>query len=1016
MRGLEISVLGPLAVRRDGQSVRLESVLARRLVVLLALERGAPLPDGVIVDRLWPGDVPPTAIQSLRNTVARARKVLGADAVERVGGGYRLVIQWRGLDVEDLELRVEEARRLLAVGQPFDAVEQLGEARRSMRRGDLLADVAEEVWAAPDVARIGELVAMAEELWGEGMICAGRHQEVVPELARAAREQPLREQRWGQLMVALARDGRQTEALRAFQEARSILSEAGIDPCPSLCALEKRVLAQDPTLLESSSSSSAAGVARLPLYLSPFMGREDLLDTVRDRVAHHRLVTLSGPGGVGKTRLAVEAASSVAARYPGGTPFVDLTVAVNGDVVPYVLGSALGLMAEGDVTGGGDPVERVIVALQARRCLVILDNAEHVLAAARRVTLSILHRCPGVSVLVTSRMLLDVPGEAHVVVGPLPLPDLSAKPEVLMTVPSVALFRALSADAASPLDEGELRATAEVVASLDGLPLAIELAARLTRSLAPVHIASELTRRRALLDLTDGRGPPRHRSIRSVLDWSHELLEPEDRKVFRRLGAFAAPFTLESAERIAALDDGGGNVTSSLARLVDASLLVVERSSPSRYRLLDVYRHYARERLEEAGEAPEVEDRLVSWYVEFAEREAPRVLGPGQRSATALLRAELDNLRDLLRRLPGVDSRAALRISGALTEFWLIAGLCAEGPEWMTRALDGAPPTATPERVRALLGRGRATGTYGGLARQLPGIEEAAELALSLGDRELVAFAHLWLCVARAWSRDDKGAAEAFVTAHEAAGELPWVKLMLQFYSGLGAGRRGDLTRAQASVRSAVQGLVHLGDQATAASMLLHLGMLEQRQGRVDDARRDLEDSLRLARGLDMPVLEAHARYTQGLIAIDGSESSAFEQVSRSREELEALGDIGCVNGCNRVLAGLLLERGDVGEALQHLRERLDTVADWDDQEFGLSLLEIACAYHQQHRTDEAGRLVATAEVLFTGSGIGLGPREHARLAEVRRTIEEALAAEASVPDRSDRVLGKQDAVALARA
>jgi len=560
---MEFRILGPLEVRASGRAVEISGAKRRALLGVLVLEANRPVSTQRLALALWGPDAPPSAIKAVQVQVSRLRRALGETGVlETTPAGYRLLVGAGELDLERFERALAAGRRALAAGDFDRAAELLQGALRLWRRAPL-EEFAWAPFAAPEIRRLEELRLIAVESRVEAELAAGRHAELVAELQRLTGEHPWRERLHAQLMLALYRSGRQADALAAYRQARAVMvGQLGIEPGAELHDIHEAVLAHDATL--DAPTPALRRASALPAAPNRTIGRAaDIgLLSARLRADETRLIPLTGPVGVGKTRLALDAARAVAADFADGTAFVSLAAVKRpADVAAAIIG-ALGIFP---LSGESDEqaVERV---LAAKHVLLVVDNCEHLLAAA-----PFLARLPasgrGVTVLATSREPLTVQAEQVYPVLPLALPEPGSEADLgtLASVAAVALFceRARAHDPGFGLKEEHASAVAAICRQLDGLPLAIELAAARCGLLSPAEIA-------ARLHMALGTGvrdaPARQRTLRATLDWSHALLDADEQACFARFAVFTGGAGVPAAETIT----GAGVAT--LERLVAKSL------------------------------------------------------------------------------------------------------------------------------------------------------------------------------------------------------------------------------------------------------------------------------------------------------------------------------------------------------------------------------------------------------------------------------------------------------------
>ena len=567
-----VGVLGPLEVQLDGRPVAVGGGRLRALLACLALESGRPVSTGRLVDALWEEDLPADQVHALQSLVSRLRRALGnGSLVAPAPGGYRLDVE---VDADHFERLVADAR---ASADPERKGELLREAL-ALWRGPALADLVDYRFAAAAAARLQDLklAALADRVAAD--LALGHGDRLVGELEALCAEHPLHERLAAQLIAALSASGRQADALATYERVRLLLSEElGVPPGAELQAAHMAVLQGEQAPRRRSNLSAP---------VTSFVGREREIGQLGELLEHARLVTLLGPGGAGKTRLAREAVAGWVDRVADGVWMVELApVTAEVDIVPAVLG-ALGLREAvlREALVARDGLGRLLDVLGDRETILVLDNCEHLIAGVAELADRLLAGCPGLRLVATSREALAISGERLVAVPP------------LEQTPAQELF-ADRASAALPGfvmdDYGK-----EICRRLDGLPLALELAAARLRTLPVRELAQRLDDRFRLLTGGSRTALPRHRTLRAVVDWSWDLLDEPERRLARRLAVFSAGATVESASAVDETDALDG-----LAALVERSLLqVVPDSEPTRYRMLETLREYGLEKLEEAGE------------------------------------------------------------------------------------------------------------------------------------------------------------------------------------------------------------------------------------------------------------------------------------------------------------------------------------------------------------------------------------------------------------------------------
>jgi predicted ATPase/DNA-binding CsgD family transcriptional regulator len=614
----------------------------------------------------------------------------------------------------------------------------------------------------------------------------------------------------------------------------------------------------------------------LPTELSSFVGREKELAKVGRQLEGNRLLTLTGSGGCGKTRLALAVASEVVEGFEDGVWLVELAPLVDPSLVPQAVASALGLRDQ----PGRSPTEALSRYLGSKSVMLVLDNCEHLVEACATLAEALLRFCPRLRVLATSREALGITGEVAWPVPPLSLPDLRRMPdtESLSRYESARLFleRAAAVRPAFALTEQNAQAVAQICYRLDGLPLAIELAAARTKVLSVEEISERLDYSFELLASGGRTAMPRQRTLHATMDWSHDLLLDEERTLFRRLSVFAGSFNLEAAEAVCGADglerDG---VPELLWHLVDKSLVVArDRDGEARYRLLETVRQYGREKLDASGEEAEVGRRHAGFYVVLAEEAEHGLSGPEQGRWLTLLEAEHDNLRAALSWSlgEGGDVGLGVRLAAALGAFWSTRGYLSEGRRWLEGAVSRSGPVATQARAKALNGAGWVAMLQDEYGAARPLIEEGLALNRELGDEEGIASSLVILgSAAMMGRRDDVPVVALLEEAKELRPELEDQRtvarmVLLESMVMLGQDSRermvalNEVSLAQFRERKYTYGVV---------MCLTNLGLVMLAQGDYERATTLLREDLRLAQELD------HKLYIQycltGLAGVDAS-------------------------------------------------------------------------------------------------------------------------------------------------
>jgi len=695
-RLMQIGLLGELQVLDDDdRDVVVTGAKLRGLLVMLALQCGRVVPADQLVEGLWGPESSAAARNGLQGLVSKLRRALGsASVIATRGGGYALEVPPEAVDLHRFEQLVAAGRATASSGDLTAAIEILAKAE-SLWRGSALAEFAYEEFAAADITRISELRIAAVEERLDLELQLGRHRVVIGELESLVAAHPLRERLRGLLMIALYRAGRQADALRTFQDGRHILGEElGLDPGPELRQLEAAILAQDPSLDAPDfdarkAAPSTASRPTVPESLTPLVGRDREVLELTQLFRDHRFITLVGPGGVGKTRLALDVARNESARLSHGACLVELAHVGDPQGVTAAIGSALDLPDS----------NRLAEMIGEHELLILLDNCEHVITTAAEVAEDLLRRCPGLRILATSREGLRVGGEMIWPVPPLATDD------------AVQLFleRAKSAGASLATSEDVLAVVSDICVRLDGLPLAIELAAARTRAFPIQQIASRLNDRFRLLTGGSRTALPRQQTLRAVVDWSYELLFDDEQRVFERLSVFLGGCDLATAEAVCADESlDAADLGDIIQTLVDKSLVVaVPKGDDVRFTQLQTLAQYGREKLTERGDAERIRDAMAAHYARLCARSASAYIGDDQRTWLMTIDQEQDNLRGALEwAVANDDAETALTIAGGVSWPYWLAGTAVEAKRWLDDAFRCNGEVSDRTRALAMTGRG----------------------------------------------------------------------------------------------------------------------------------------------------------------------------------------------------------------------------------------------------------------------------------------------------------------------
>ncbi len=712
---MDFRILGPLEVSVDGEPLALGGPKQRALLAILLLHAGRVVSTDRLIEALWAEEPPTAADHAVRVIVSRLRKALGAsDSVLRTRRpGYVLCVEPGELDLHRFQRLLTDGRRARADDDAERAAQAL-RAAEGLWRGRPLADLEFEAFARTDVERLAELQLVAIEERIDAELALGRDAELVAELGQRTSEHPWRERLHAQLMLALYRSGRQAEALEAFARVReAFVEQLGIEPGAELAALHQAILVRDASLKPPLARRRSA----VPAPPNRTIGREDELVALGEKLRQSsvRLLTLTGPGGVGKTRLALEAARTVQADFTDGAQLVSLAAVARAQNVPATMLEALGIVA----LAGESTEEAVERFLAAKHLRLVADNCEHVLAAAPFLG-RLVSACPGLTVLATSREPLALHAEQLHPVSP------------LAGAAAATLFyeRAQAHDPGFDRGDASAEAVAQICRRVDGLPLAIELAAARCGLLSAAEINSRLSQLLEGIATGVRDAPTRQQTLRSTIDWSHALLSAPEQACFARFAVFAGGAGLQAAEAIT------GASLDTLDRLVAKSL--VTRHRPGRLGMLETIRGYAVERFTADADREAVRERHYRYFLAVAERHGTdrALLGADGRDHLQRLDDDLENFHAALEWALGTgDGDRAIALVGALARYWWARDRYTEMMTWMDRALSlsaGGGPSVP--RVRVLLIRSLALWPLGRSAERPAAVAELEAAARVLGD------------------------------------------------------------------------------------------------------------------------------------------------------------------------------------------------------------------------------------------------------------------------------------------
>jgi predicted ATPase/DNA-binding SARP family transcriptional activator len=947
-------MLGPLEVRTDDDSGSVLDVggsRLRALLIMLALRPGQLVPASQLIDGLWADQAPAGAVNALQALVSRLRRALPGAVIESRPAGYQLKLDPRCTDIVRFEELAAQGRAQLR-DDPAAAAVTLREAL-ALWRGPALLDVAGRDFGQAVIARLDELRLLATENRIDADLRTGVTATLVAELEGLVVAYPMREPLAARLMRALQACGRRGAALEVYEQVKERLVDTlGIDPSAELAALHLAILqADDPPAdlprdtepprntgpPRAATLASDAGIihTNLRAELTSFVGRDAELAQVAELLHTNRLVTLTGPGGAGKTRLSAEAARAELPEMPDGVWLVELAPVTDPADLMSALLDVLGLREQALLSGRlttrrpseqedpaadeqADVLGRLLTTLARQRTLLVLDNCEHLVAAAAVLADRILAACPQVRILATSREPLAITGEALCPVGPLTLPpalalspDFPERAGVLAARPpqsppgiddyaSVRLLtqRARAVIPEFKVTEANAPAVARICRALDGMPLAIELAAARLRTMAPEQVAARLNDRFQLLTGGSRTAMPRHQTLRAVVDWSWDLLDEAERLLWRRFSIFTGGATLEAVVQVCAGQGiGADQVLDLVTALTDKSLLTVRHEPDgARYRMLEIIRAYGQERLAEAGERDEVRRAHAEYFTHLAEISRDYLLGADQLVWLRKLSDDQDNLHAALRGMIAYgDGQRAVRLAAALGWYWSLRSLKVEGAELIADAVDLPRGPLAEQDTEALAGAymmgallsidtpaaGRAEAWFGIAEELVAAIPDPKDYTLRLVGPLSALFGTF----------ANQGVMLPSVFDDAVACAEPWVSatgLVMRGHVGLNFGRQH--VAAEEDFLTATGIFSGLGERWGLAMALSGLAMLEGWRGEHAAAADHLRRAVGLATEMDSAEDEVRSRlFLVREIWLLGEREAAYAELSRAQRDADRL-------------------------------------------------------------------------------------------------------------------------------
>ncbi len=904
---VKIGILGPLEVLTDGVAVPVTGSRLRALITRLALDAPAVVSTAALADALWPSGAPADPANALQSLISRVRKVLGnGGLVQQVADGYRLSTNRTDVDAMLFESLVRTGRRELREGSPAAAWETSRQAL-ALWRGVPLADAGDAEYAAGQRTRLTELRLDAHSDHLEAALALGRAADVLADVEMLAATEPFRERLTLLLIRALAAVGRTADALAAYDRYRDRLAdELGIDPGPEMQDLHLAVLRGD---APASDRPSAQGRRRtnVPAALTSFIGRQQELARVTGLLDSGRLVTVTGPGGAGKTRLAGEIAHRRSAVEPDGVWLVELAPVTDDRAIAPAMLAAIGLLDTKVVerrveTPSRDSPEYLLEVLAEARCLLLIDNCEHLIEPTAVLIDRLLAGCPGVRILATSREPLGISGEALCILPPLGLPPVGTDAREVLQYPAVQLLaeRASSVSNEFTVDDGTVADVVQVVRRLDGLPLAIELAAARLRVLPIREISARLSDRFRLLTGGSRTALPRHRTLRAVVEWSWDLLTADEKLLAERLAVFPGGATDDTAVAVCADHRLAARaVPELLMALADKSLLQVTGDEQVRYRMLETIREFGIERLADRGEVDVARAAHARYFGELVGRLDPVLRTSDQLDALATITAERDNILAGLRYLgespEDVRRAAALDLALSLTWYWTMISAGNEARQWLGFALAAVEGIEHPQRIWARCAWMVATLAAGGLGEETTSIADLRKDLLPI-------------------------AAELTDAPAPTPAALQILRPVLWFFGG-------DIEQADEAMRSVLQS----PDPWIRAAVLASRAGLAENIGDVDMMRTDIEASYTEFEAIGdhwglAGVLSARAQ----LRTLDGDLEGAAADYERALHYSGEMGSQEDLSFLHMRLAGLRIRTGDLGRARRDIEAiRNDVDGPW---------------------------------------------------------------------------------------
>lgn len=909
-----LTLLGPFRLERltpEGQPGERIALYSRKVESLLAYLALHPQEHSreQLAALLWGDSTDEQARGSLRRALNNLRQQLGDDALltdrEGVQLNPALPLSLDTQELSDLKSRITEFS--LAGSETLKAIIE-------NYKGDLLAEFYDE-WILQERDQVRDIYLQALIKLAEYQRIQGNYQEAIEHAQRVLAADAANETAHQHLMVCYAAHGDRSAALEQFEKCKQALhDELGVEPSRETLALYEQIRKQEAT------GSSAARLTNLPRPLTSFVGREKEIQELRQFLPHTAtLLTLTGVGGSGKTRLAIQVAHQLLGDYRDGVWWVDFSSLRDESLVPQQVAKALGVHEQPN-----QELTLILVDfLRSKQLLLLLDNCEHLINACADLVETIMTQCPTVEVLATSREGLGIPGETVWSVPTLALPSAQGLPQWLLQYEAIRLFveRAQNVNPRFALTEQNAPAVLRICRRLDGIPLALELAAARVNVLSVEQIAERLDDRFTLLTSGSRTALPRQQTLRGLIDWSYDLLSEAERLLFRRLAVFVRGCTLDAAEAVAGDDESALQaathrkvsvslprraILETIAQLVSRSLVQVQQTNGSvRYQVMETIREYAHERLVASGEAKDLQARHAEFFVALAERLEPQLRTPQRPAALGQLDAEYDNFRAVLAWALEAPERAdtGLRMAAGLVWYWYLRNYLAEGRDWGIRILSQfADPPPSQAYARLLLGAGAAAWLQGEYELGQTILSTAVDRAQAVGDAVVEAYAHTFMGLIQ-MSQGSVGTARSL---HEQSVELfrasrePWGIALALTNLQLVASAQDDSDTARAAGEEAIALFRELQEPWGLGLALNNLGLIAMRAGDYGAASAHLQEALTIRREMRDKWLTAQSL---GYLAIANSAQGQYRLAQELlKESLTLSREVGNKYGMAQVL------------------------------------------------------------------------------------------------------------------